>query len=91
MQHKIHESYKYLEKEFGLYLVANEEPTENFAAVGSHGGDSLSTSQILNKATGEGGGSGSLVFLFVCFVFLPFLGLLLRHMEVPRLGVQSEL
>ena len=28
------------------------------------------------------------VFLFVClFVFLPFLGLLLRHVEVPRLGV----
>ena len=28
------------------------------------------------------------VFLFVClFVFLPFLGLLLQHMEVPRLGV----
>ena len=32
------------------------------------------------------------VCLFVClFVFLPFLGLLPRHMEVPRLGVQSEL
>ena len=30
------------------------------------------------------------VFFFF-FVFLPFLGLLLRHMEVPRLGVQSEL
>ena len=30
--------------------------------------------------------------LFVClFVFLPFLGLLLRHMEVPRPGVKSEL
>ena len=28
------------------------------------------------------------VFLFVCFfVFLPFLGPLLRYMEVPRLGV----
>ena len=25
------------------------------------------------------------------FVFLPFLGPLPRHMEVPRLGVQSEL
>ena len=25
------------------------------------------------------------------FVFLPFLGLLLQHMEVPRLGVKSEL
>ena len=30
-------------------------------------------------------------FLFFFFVFLPFLGLLMRHMEVPRLGVQSEL
>ena len=29
--------------------------------------------------------------IFVCFVFLPFLGLLLRHMEVPRLGVKLEL
>ena len=28
--------------------------------------------------------------LFV-FIFLPFLGPLLRHMEVPRLGVESEL
>ena len=28
---------------------------------------------------------------FVCFVFLPFLWLLLRHMEVPRLGVELEL
>ena len=26
-------------------------------------------------------------FLFVCFVFL---GLHLRHMEVPRLGIESE-
>ena len=25
------------------------------------------------------------------YVFLPFLGPYLRHMEVPRLGVQSEL
>ena len=29
--------------------------------------------------------------LFIYFVFLPFLGPLLRHMEVPRLGVKSEL
>ena len=28
---------------------------------------------------------------FFFFVFLPFLRLLPRHMEVPRLGVQSEL
>ena len=31
------------------------------------------------------------VCLFVCFVFLPFLGPLPRHVEVPRLGVESEL
>ena len=28
---------------------------------------------------------------FLVFVFLPFLGLLPRHMEVSRLGVESEL
>ena len=36
----------------------------------------------------------NITICFVClfvFVFLPFLGLLLWHMEVPRLGVQSEL
>ena len=32
-----------------------------------------------------------LFFVFCFFVFLPFLGPLPRHMEVPRLGVQSEL
>ena len=30
-------------------------------------------------------------FFFWGGVFLPFLRLLLRHMEVPRLGVESEL
>ena len=30
-------------------------------------------------------------FGFLGFFFLPFLRLLLRHMEVPRLGVESEL
>ena len=29
--------------------------------------------------------------IFYFFVFLPFLGLFLWHMEVPRLGVKSEL
>ena len=29
--------------------------------------------------------------LFLFFVFLPFFGLLPGHMEVPRLGVESEL
>ena len=35
-----------------------------------------------------------LFFFFFCVcvcVFLPFLGLLPQHMEVPRLGVESEL
>ena len=30
-----------------------------------------------------------LIFFF--FFFLPFLGLLLQHMEVPRLGIKLEL
>ena len=30
-------------------------------------------------------------FLFWLFGFLPLLGLLLQHMEIPRLGVQLEL
>ena len=32
-----------------------------------------------------------LEFIFYFLFFLPFVGLLPRHMEVPRLGVQSEL
>ena len=36
------------------------------------------------------GGKKGARFLF-SFVFLPFLGPLLQDMEVPRLGVQSEL
>ena len=32
-----------------------------------------------------------IVFFFFFFVFLPFLGPLPQHMEVPRLGVESEL
>ena len=32
-----------------------------------------------------------LVYLFWFFFFLVFLGLHLQHMEVPRLGVKSEL
>ena len=39
----------------------------------------------------KGGRKSFFVCLFVCFVFLPFLGPLPRHMEVPRLGVESEL
>ena len=27
------------------------------------------------------------IYLFIYFVFLPFIGLLQQHMEVPRLGV----
>ena len=32
----------------------------------------------------------SFFFFFFFLVFFPFLGLLLRHMEVPRLGVELE-
>ena len=32
-----------------------------------------------------------LIFFLIFFVFLPFLGPLLQHMEVPRPGVESEL
>ena len=35
--------------------------------------------------------NGTLFYLFIYFVFLPFLELLPRHIEVPRLGVESEL
>ena len=35
--------------------------------------------------------SSSSSFFFFFFVFLPFLWPLPRHMEVPRLGVESEL
>ena len=31
------------------------------------------------------------ILFYHFFVFLPFLGPLLRHMEVPRLGLQSDL
>ena len=30
-------------------------------------------------------------YYYYYFLFLPFLGPLLQHMEVPRLGVESEL
>ena len=32
-----------------------------------------------------------MMMMFIIFVFLPFLGPLPWHMEVPRLGVESEL
>ena len=31
------------------------------------------------------------IMLFIFFIFWSFLGLHLQHLEVPRLGVQSEL
>ena len=31
------------------------------------------------------------IYIYFFFVFLPFLGPFPQHMEVPRLGVQSEL
>ena len=48
---------------------------------GKHEGNVLKTS----------GKDYSFFFFFFFFVFLPFLGLLLRHMEVPRLRVESLL
>ena len=40
----------------------------------------------------EGARSLRLCFLFVCVcVFSPFLELYLQHLEIPRLGVKSEL
>ena len=36
--------------------------------------------------------SNFLIYLCIyVFVFVTFLGLLLRHMEIPRVGVSSEL
>ena len=52
---------------------------------------SLYTTYVLVLATLKKEGKIDFNFvsfcLFVCFVFLPFLGLLLQHTEVPRLGV----
>ena len=31
------------------------------------------------------------LFVFIFYLFFVFLGLHLKHMEVPRLGIQSEL
>ena len=46
---------------------------------------------IADKESGLNSGNTLLFGLFFFFlVFLPFLGLNPRHMEVPRLGVQSE-
>ena len=36
-------------------------------------------------------GTPEILFFFFLFVFLPFLGPLPQHMEVPRLGVELEL
>ena len=38
-----------------------------------------------------GWGLSETIFFFNFFVFLPFFGALPQHMEVPRLGVESEL
>ena len=54
----------------------------------------LSGSEMVLRLTWdafEQASSNFLTFLFLFFVFLPFLGPLPRHMEVPRLGVESEL
>ena len=46
----------------------------------------MNTSQILNPLNHD---KISIYFFF--FVFLPFLGPLPQHMEVPKLEVESEL
>ena len=46
-------------------------------------------SMFMNRKTQYYQGISSQFNFF--FVFLPFLGPLLRHMEVPRLGVEMEL
>ena len=43
-------------------------------------------SQVRGRVT-----STPLYFYALCFLFFIFLGLHLQHIEVPRLGVQSEL
>ena len=48
-----------------------------------YSGSSINPLSFLVKA--------EIFFLFYFFVFLPFLGMLPWHMEVPRLGVQLEL
>ena len=52
----------------------------------------LSTTVIHGPFLLPAAGTCVCLFLFFSFfVFLPFLGPLLRHMEVLRLGVESEL
>ena len=50
----------------------------------SHSSDSVGS--LTHCTTGE-----IPLFFIYLFVFLPFLGPLPRHMEVPRLGVKLEL
>ena len=52
------------------------------------GGDFSSCS--FRWAYWEGSYRMNFFFFFFFFVFLPFFALLLRHMEVPRLGVESK-
>ena len=47
--------------------------------------------KIISSYIVESSQRGAFDFFFFLFVFLPFLGLLPQHMEVPRLGVFSEL
>ena len=55
------------------------------------------TAGVALKQTKKMGNLDKVKSILICFsfvlffVFLPFLGPLLRHMEVPRLGVESEL
>ena len=42
-------------------------------------------------AGGEWSAEKNIIIIIIIFVFLPFLGPLPRQMEVPRVGVESEL
>ena len=57
-----------------------EQSRDNSAALGQGPGSPLRNTQSIISLSS-----------FFFFVFLPFLGPLLQHMDVPRLGVKLEL
>lgn len=63
LQRWIHEGYKYHEKEFGLYLVANGEPIESFSPVESHG---RTVNQCHKSSIKLRSGSNKLYFFLLC-------------------------
>ena len=73
------------------FLVLSSVPSE-FKALGikKEGRSEEFHSPLVNSRRGNYNGILHFIlfiYLFIYFVFLPFLGPLLRHMEVPRLGV----